>query len=533
MATIEMEAAREGERARIATRQPAVSLREVGAWLALVACADALIYRTHGFAGLAAFFALAIPLVWWGCARRAPRASAWLMAGMLAFVVARLLWLGSPLSVTVGFALLVGFALAASGAPPLVGKIVSATLGIVFCGGARLWTYLRGTRLVAQIARRRNYLAIVLPIAAVSAFATLFVLANPDLVSEAIRLATEFATWLEDRIRHCLDYIGEALFCLAAAWLASGLLRPVMGGLASFARQESRFARSAPAGAPSAYYHAARNTLAALILLFAIYLVFEFRTLWFREFPTGFHYSGHAHEGAAWLTIALALATVTLSLIFRGSVLGDPRVARLRRLAWVWWGLNLLLALAVYHRLFIYIDFNGMTRMRTIGLFGISTVVVGFALTLKKIAGTRDFAWLMRQQITALAVAVFIYSITPVDALAHWQNVRRVERGELPPVVQVAYQPIDAEGALQILPLADSNDERIREGVRAMLAAWDERLAPTDPEQERWSWTGYQGAGTELAKRLAARRSEWAQYQDPEQRREAIERFRAFAYQWY
>lgn len=36
--------------------------------------------------------------------------------------------------------------------------------------------------------------------------------------------------------------------------------------------------------------------------------------MWFRPFPTGFHYSGYAHEGAFWLTVALAMATITLSL---------------------------------------------------------------------------------------------------------------------------------------------------------------------------------------------------------------------------
>ncbi len=61
-----------------------------------------------------------------------------------------------------------------------------------------------------------------------------------------------------------------------------------------------------------------RNTLAVVILVYAVYLSFEFHTLWFRAFPKGFYFSGYKHEGAAWLTIGLALATSILSLIFRG-----------------------------------------------------------------------------------------------------------------------------------------------------------------------------------------------------------------------
>ena len=79
----------------------------------------------------------------------------------------------------------------------------------------------------------------------------------------------------------------------------------------------------------------------------------------------------------------LALATVVLSLIFRGRTLGDPRLPALQRLAWIWSLENGLLAITVYNRLLIYIGFNGMTRMRLVGLFGISCVVVGFALVRK------------------------------------------------------------------------------------------------------------------------------------------------------
>jgi len=63
--------------------------------------------------------------------------------------------------------------------------------------------------------------------------------------------------------------------------------------------------------ARSPLYSAYRNTLMTLIVLFTIYLVFEFITLWRREFPPGFYYAGYAHQGAAWLTFALALATAT------------------------------------------------------------------------------------------------------------------------------------------------------------------------------------------------------------------------------
>lgn len=110
-----------------------------------------------------------------------------------------------------------------------------------------------------------------------------------------------------------------------------------------------------------------------------------------------FVYSGDAHEGAAWLTVALALATFILSLVFRGSVRCDARLPKLRMLAWAWSLENVLLAFAVYNRLFIYVGFNGMTRMRIVGLFGITAVLVGFVVVLVKIAKNHSFVWLIRR----------------------------------------------------------------------------------------------------------------------------------------
>jgi hypothetical protein len=318
------------------------------------------------------------------------------------------------------------------------------------------------------------------------------------------------------------------------AWIAAGLLRPVLGRPVL----ESVFAVAAPTEKPtppaeSPLYGALRNTLVAVTVLFAGYLVFEFKTLWFREFPQGFYYAGYAHEGATWLTVALALATLVLSLIFRGEVLRDPRLRRLKGLAWLWSLENLLLAVAVYHRMHIYIDFNGMTRMRTIGLFGITAVLVGFCLVLWKIIQNRDFAWLVRRQMWTLAIAVYLFALTPVDALVHAYNVQRILKGDLAPSVQISVHPISSEGVLVLQPLVNCDDAIIRDGVRAMLAEREIQAERTAQERERLGWTTMQLADRQLLEQLSARRGNWSGYRDEAKRSAALERFRKYAYQWY
>ena len=131
---------------------------------------------------------------------------------------------------------------------------------------------------------------------------------------------------------------------------------------------------------------------------------------------------------------------------------------------------KLLLALAVYHRLFIYVGFNGMTRMRMVGFFGITAVVIGFLLVLWKIAHDRGALWLLRRHLWTVAIAVYLYSIMPVDVLVVRYNVQRILGGDMAPSVQISVHPISAEGLQYLAPVMDCSDPIIREGVTAYLA---------------------------------------------------------------
>ena len=264
-----------------------------------------------------------------------------------------------------------------------------------------------------------------------------------------------------------------------------------------------------------------------------LYLIFEFATLWFREFPKGFHYSGYAHEGAAWLTVALALATALLSLVFRGSVLCDPRVAQLRMLAWAWSLENILLAIAVYNRLFIYVGFNGMTRMRIVGLFGITAVLVGFIIVLVKIAHNKNFVWLIRRQLWTLSIAVYLFALTPLDSTVVSYNVRRILAGDLAPSVQCSVHPISSEGVVLLLPLMQLSNDVIREGIAAMLYEREQLIEDRAARQQEEGWTSYQMSDAWVLRDLQANRKAWASYRDPPKRAAALKAFHEFVYQWY
>jgi hypothetical protein len=216
---------------------------------------------------------------------------------------------------------------------------------------------------------------------------------------------------------------------------------------------------------------------------------------------------------------------VLLSVIFQGQILNDPRRGRLKTLAWVWSAENFVLAIAVMHRLSIYVDFNGMTRMRMVGWLGIASVVVGFLLVVIKIAKGRDFRWLLRRELWTVSFAAYLYFILPIDRWITQYNVRQILAGHLAPSVQISEHPFSTEGYLELLPLLKCQDEIIRRGITAMLA---ERQADLSSDELRTSdWTARQIAEDRLDKQLQS-------IPEPLYNHSAdIEAFQKYAYQWY
>jgi hypothetical protein len=174
-----------------------------------------------------------------------------------------------------------------------------------------------------------------------------------------------------------------------------------------------------------------------------------------------------------------------------------------------------------------------MTRMRTVGFFGMTCVVAGFVLVVWKIARNRDFVWLLRRHLWALALAVYLFALTPVDAIVHRYNVRRIMSGDSAPSVQISVHPISSEGVLVLLPLVDCRDNDVREGVRAMLAERLDQAEATARRRRQQGWTTYQLADRVVLERLRAESGRWAEYRDPAKRPAALERFHEYAYQWY
>lgn len=479
--------------------------------LLMVALADVTFYRTKGFAGLAAFLAGASVLLCLGVPSRSLKAVTWLVWGMLAMSAWRLADCGHAALLLCGFWLLVALVVAFRGRIPFVFDVLIFAMECLPGGGEFLHS-LNGSlkeRITRSIdaPQARPGAEIVFPLAAAVLFGSVFVMANPDIVSLFTGRLDLLLEWMAEFVSQFS--FGQIVFWCAVAWLTGGLLRPTITRFmaSDWEREPAAVADGRPVFAPM--YAAWRNTLLTLIVLFVVYLTFESRAFVRREPPEGFTYSSYAHEGAAWLTVALAMATLTLSIIFRGLTMADDRLPGLRRLAMVWTVLNLALAVAVCNRMLLYVDFNGMTRMRVVAFLGIGAVVAGFLLVVRKIYRHQQFSWLLQRQLWVVGLAIWLFAVLPVDSLIHRWNVHQILNGNPAPVVQITAHQLDDACLPVLLPLCEDSDPVVARGIAALLNIRVGRLQESIDENRKAGWTAWQGHQSRALSALNTASSKW------------------------
>jgi hypothetical protein len=499
----------------------------------MVILSDVTLFHSRGYLGPAVFFPLAAILLLAGVGSFRITVPVLVTGLLLLLLAARLAWSGSVAQIVTALWLLNAYSMTLHGFTPFLLESVMF-LASTIPGGYELLRsiQIRCRRVVLDPMDRgepSRLMNVFMPLLSVLIFGTIFVMANPDLMTRMSSLLGDIIarvhSWL---MRYSM---GEIVFWCSVAWLTAGLLRPlalpILNSTTVADSDESIGVED------NSMFTAFRNTLVALIVLFAAYLVFEFMTLWFRRFPDGFHYSGYAHQGAAWLTAALALATVVLSLMFRGTMLRHSQLSQLQRLALGWSALNFLLAASVYNRLLIYIDFNGMTRMRVVGLLGISAVVGGFVLVLWKIARRHSFHWLIQHQLLLPAAAVYIFVALPIDTLVHQFNVRRILAGHPEPSVQISEHPIEDAALPVLIPLLECENEIIRNGIRSILASRLAQLQFQSEDTANPHWTAWQGGIEQARRRLNSVTPELLDTATAMKIDHARARFREYSMQWW
>ena len=110
--------------------------------------------------------------------------------------------------------------------------------------------------------------------------------------------------------------------------------------------------------------------------------------------------------------------------------------------------------------------------------------------------------------------------------------------GDPRPSVQISWHPTSNEGFLRLLPLIDSGDPIIKDGIRGMLDAKLVQMETELASEQSQSWTSKQIATDQLVAQLRAAKASWSTDRwwsstNFSPRQDVIEKFRKYAYQWY
>lgn len=471
--------------ARRTPKPAALRVRELGVVAAVVAIADLAFWGrtnsrlTGGGFGAALLFFVAPLLVYLAARYRQRTAKVGVLAALLGIVGLRCAFDPTPGTVLAGFGLLFAFGIATHLRTFFVPETAFAALVAVAQVPSRVGAAFRGiARLFARTrlgsVGRASVLPIAIPAGLVVVFGGIFALANP-LVARALGVAVDAIASVVG-----VPSVPRIFLWSVAALGGVMVLRPALR------KARGAEAASATGEATATALLVARNAMFGLNALFLLYNALDATYLWAGSPPPGVPTQKYAHEGAFWLTIALAMLTAVIGVMFRGPLAHDLRAAKTRTLAYVWLGQGLLLALGTYRRIAIHIAHSGLSDLRIVGILGTTLVVSGLLFVGWKLRRERTFTWLVRRQLDAFALTAIVYAVMPTHLLSASVNVARINAGEYRPVLHMFRQAQRTESAAALVPLLDHPDLRVRQGVAALLEGERKSLANDAAAQTSW-----------------------------------------------
>ncbi len=450
-------------------RAPAKPLRprELAAVAAFVLLTDVVLFagdRAHtGGLGIAVFLVLA-PMIAFTAARVRPslprlRGRFAVVTALLLFAAVRSAWSPTTGSVLSGFGLLLAFVVTQRLARVHVPEVALAAFRALPAVPARIASLVRGAAVLLGRSRlgRGAILPVLVPLALCLVFLGVFGLANP-VVAHALEVATR-------AVSHVLAFpsVGRVVVGSLAALAGAVLLRPAL------VRARGREAADTTTTASDLQLVVARNALVALNVLFAAYHALDAAYLWAGSPPPGTTTQAYAHQGAFWLTVALAMLTVVVGVLFRGPLAHDARASRARHLGYAWAAQGLLLAVGTYRRIGIHVAKSGLSDLRIVGVLGTTLVATGLVLVLVKLYRGRSWTWLVRRQLDAFALTAIVYALFPTHLVSAKVNVARIAAGEYRPVLHMFRESKEVESAEELVGLLGHEDRRVRQGVAALL----------------------------------------------------------------
>lgn len=159
--------------------------------------------------------------------------------------------------------------------------------------------------------------------------------------------------------------------------------------------------------------------------------------------PENFSLKQFVHEGTWVLMFSIFLSMLVLLWLFRGNMHFFKQNLRLKRLAYIWIGQNIFLALSLFKRNYEYIDFHGLAYGRIVVIAFLLLVIVGLITLAIKIKKDRSVFFLHRVNSWAAYFLIVLISFVNWDKTIVNFNLHHWNQGQ-----------IDTDFYLQVSPTA-------------------------------------------------------------------------------
>jgi hypothetical protein len=348
---------------------------------------------------------------------------------------------------------------------------------------------------------------IVIPLAVTVLFLMIFATANP-VVSQGF---SKIWGSVEDFVLNLSDYINPVRALVWGGWLLvfAVLIRPLVrsAALDRLMQLDHRLESRDCGQSSQANFQTAFATLVCVNVVFLWYNGMDAVYLYFKgTLPRGITWTAYTHAGCGWLTFALFVSTVVLGCIFWESLNFHERAARLKGLAYVWIGLNAVLAVGTLRRISMYIDYSGLTHLLLTGVYGSLLVMAGLGIMAAKVRANRSAVWLLRRYVMAFTVGIVTLVLTPHGWVCARYNVARILEEKPHAMWPVCLKELPADALPALLPLLDyhrsdgdaAKERLVREGVAAMLG---QHLVQLEKEESE-PWTRWQASSWWALRRL-------------------------------
>lgn len=482
--------------------------------VAMVLLLDYLFYQGSGGLSYTITFAL-FPVIIAVFARKHLRVLPLLaFGGMFLPVALRCAWQYGPLVALAGLALLVVLPIALRlGCANIPDVLTSLPVSCIMGGFTWFYDLQRGVRRArgAIDGNKRAFPVetVAIPLLICLAFAGVFLLSNPIIQDTSQRWYDAFEGGLANIVELYAPNVLRIFFWGISIVFAGMLLRPaILRASENSGWHTEKVVPGSDQSGSALRYRTALNTLIAVNILFALYNSVDLYYLIVRDaLPAGLNHSQYTHQGAFWLTVALAMTTVVVGWLFHGDLNFHEHRTTLLRLAGLWLAQNFVLASWVFLRVHMYVEYNGMTRMRIVAIAGTVLVIIGLVLVTVKAFRRLSLTWLVRKELGAFLIACLLLAVLPLDYLSWRYNGPDIMHSSPPRTsVQLTRQYISPEGLATLVDLLDHPDPIIAEGVAALMGKWyfgvGQRYAHGNVQLDRW--THYQLSTAWCARVFAA-----------------------------